>query len=256
MAYPRDIGSIPLSGAIGLTSATDSYATFIDQLGQGGLQTIDTVANRDLIPLDRRSFGMLVSVSADPTPANDVIYILANTDMGGNSNTLTDNLNWLVYAPSGLTLLTDGHLFVGDATNTAVDVVVSGDLTLINTGAFTIANNAVTYAKMQAVTTNRLLGSGSGTSVAEITLGTGLYFTGTTLNASGTGDVTQEASGTQTANTITFWTGNAKELANMQRLQTMYSSNLPVPQMQTVTKWEVDCISVQVQALVLLTENS
>jgi hypothetical protein len=48
-----------------------------------------------------------------------------------------------------------------------------------------LVNNAVTYAKMQAVTTNKLLGSGTGTSVAEITLGTGLSFTGTTLNATG-----------------------------------------------------------------------
>lgn len=45
-----------------------------------------------------------------------------------------------------------------------------------------LVNNAVTYAKMQAVTTNKLLGSGSGTAVSEITLGTALSFTGSTLN--------------------------------------------------------------------------
>jgi hypothetical protein len=50
--------------------------------------------------------------------------------------------------------------------------------------ALTIAPGVVSYAKMQAMTANRLLGSGlSGTAVAEITLGTGLSFTGTTLNA-------------------------------------------------------------------------
>lgn len=49
-----------------------------------------------------------------------------------------------------------------------------------------IANNAVTYAKMQAVsTTSKLLGSSSTTTpVQEITLGTNLSMTGTTLNAS------------------------------------------------------------------------
>ena len=62
----------------------------------------------------------------------------------------------------------------GEVTNTA------GSL------ALTITNAAVTYAKMQAMTANRLLGSGlSGTAVAEITLGTNLSLTGTTLNAAG-----------------------------------------------------------------------
>ncbi len=47
-----------------------------------------------------------------------------------------------------------------------------------------IAANAVTYAKMQAMTANKLLGSGlSGTAVSEVTLGSGLSFTGTTLNS-------------------------------------------------------------------------
>lgn len=44
--------------------------------------------------------------------------------------------------------LTDGHIFVGSALGVATDVAVSGDLTLVNTGAFTIANNAVTTAKI------------------------------------------------------------------------------------------------------------
>lgn len=58
---------------------------------------------------------------------------------------------------------------------------LSGDITNA-AGVTTIGANKVTYAKMQAVTTNKLLGSGSGTAVAEITLGPTLSFTGTTLN--------------------------------------------------------------------------
>jgi hypothetical protein len=63
---------------------------------------------------------------------------------------------------------------------------LTGDVTAAGPGssAATIASNAVTYGKMQTMTTNKLLGSGaSGTAVGEITLGTGLSFTGTTLNA-------------------------------------------------------------------------
>lgn len=46
------------------------------------------------------------------------------------------------------TALTSAHLLVGNASNVSADVAASGDLTLANTGAFTIANNAVTTAKI------------------------------------------------------------------------------------------------------------
>lgn len=46
--------------------------------------------------------------------------------------------------------LTDAHIYVGNASDEATDVAVSGDLTLANTGAFTIANNAITTAKILA----------------------------------------------------------------------------------------------------------
>lgn len=48
----------------------------------------------------------------------------------------------------GGNVLTDAHIFVGDGGNLAQDVAVSGDLTLANSGAFTIANNAVNTAKI------------------------------------------------------------------------------------------------------------
>ena len=65
-------------------------------------------------------------------------------------------------------------------------LTVAGDLTLA-AGAFTIANAAVTYAKMQAVSAvSRLLGSSTvTTAVQEIILGTNLSMVGTTLNAAG-----------------------------------------------------------------------
>lgn len=44
--------------------------------------------------------------------------------------------------------LTSAHILVGNSSNVATDVAVSGDLTLANTGAFTIANLAVTNAKI------------------------------------------------------------------------------------------------------------
>lgn len=67
---------------------------------------------------------------------------------------------------------------------------LTGDVTnSAGSYATTIASNAVTYAKMQAVsTTSKLLGSSSTTTpVQEITVGSGLSLTGTTLTATGSG---------------------------------------------------------------------
>ncbi len=75
----------------------------------------------------------------------------------------------------------------GNAATVTTNANLTGDVTSSGSNATTIAANAVTYAKMQAVTTNKLLGSGSGTAVAEITLGTGLSFSGATLNTTGIG---------------------------------------------------------------------
>lgn len=67
-----------------------------------------------------------------------------------------------------------------------------------------INNDAVTYAKIQNVSTNnRLLGratAGAG-DVEEITIGTGLTLTGTTLSATATGTV----DGTGVANRLAYW---------------------------------------------------
>lgn len=99
MAYPT--GSIQVTNAIGTTAITDTYATHYDFLGSGGLMTIDTLANRNLIPALRRKFGMFVTVYGDSTPANNKTYILANVDLGGVNGTITDNSNWIAFEPGG-----------------------------------------------------------------------------------------------------------------------------------------------------------
>ncbi|MBU3659527.1 MAG: tail fiber domain-containing protein [Flavobacteriales bacterium] len=92
---------------------------------------------------------------------------------------------------------------------------LTGDVTAAaNSNSTTIANDAVTYAKMQNVSANnRLLGratTGSG-DIEEITLGTGLSFTGTTLNAAtattiynGDGSLTGNRTVAQGTNTLAF----------------------------------------------------
>lgn len=84
---------------------------------------------------------------------------------------------------------------VNNAGTALAFVTISGDLTN-STGAFTIANAAVTYAKMQNVAASRLLGNPTGAPAApaEITLGATLAFSGTALQTAAlTGDATAGA---------------------------------------------------------------
>lgn len=88
------------------------------------------------------------------------------------------------------TLATQSGTFSGTSSGTNTGdqtIALTGDVIGSGTGSFaaTIADDAVTYAKLQNITTARLLGratAGSG-NAEEIALGTGLSFAGTTLNA-------------------------------------------------------------------------
>lgn len=62
-------------------------------------------------------------------------------------------------AALGLTSLANGDIFVGNASNVPAAVALSGDATLINTGALTISNGAITNAKVAsgaAIAVNKL----------------------------------------------------------------------------------------------------
>ena len=105
------------------------------------------------------------------------------------------------------------HLFlkIDDAINPVLEILADGDkgdITVSSSGAaWTVDNDAITFAKMQNITTARLLGratAGSG-NTEEIALGTGLSFTGTTLNATG-GSVTHTG-GALTANAVVLGAG-------------------------------------------------
>jgi hypothetical protein len=66
--------------------------------------------------------------------------------------------------------LTSAHLLVGNGSNLATDVAVSGDLTLANTGAFTIASHAVTNAKAAQMVAHTFKGNNTASTADAIDL--------------------------------------------------------------------------------------
>ena len=110
--------------------------------------------------------------------------------IGRATNTLGD--------PADIAAANDGEVLRRSGTSLGFGTVATAG----------IANSAVTYAKIQNVSTNnRLLGrstAGAGV-VEEITIGAGLSLSAGTLSSTATGTVT----GTGTANQIAYWSGTS-----------------------------------------------
>ena len=160
--------------------------------------------------------GSAVLDTANSTSANLLFNeIKANSSKiavtgGGNATAVSIDVNQsnLSIANTQITgvTLTSGTLAGSvSGTNTGDQTItLTGDVTGSGSGSFgaTIGSNKVTYAKMQQASTVTLLGNptGSTANVEEITLGSGLSFSGTTLTASGSsGTVTGGTSANGTA---------------------------------------------------------
>ena len=122
-------------------------------------------------------------------------------------------------------------MYLGDGTNTAQEVTLTGDVTIDNAGVSTIGvdkiittkikNNNVTYAKIQSVTSGKVLGRvSSGTGIVE------------EIGTTGTGDVVRANSpvltGTVTANAISATTLIATTLNATSILGTILKPSQPI----------------------------
>ena len=130
-------GSVKVGG--GSNAVTDLDASTDKQILIGDGTDVKSVAISGDIAISNTG---VTAIQAD-TVANTMLENIAqgSVKVGGAAN-----------APTDLDAKTDGQILVGDGTDIA-SVAVSGDVTLANTGAVTIAAEAVTLAKMANMAT-------------------------------------------------------------------------------------------------------
>lgn len=94
-----------------------------------------------------------VAVTGDVTISNTGV-----TSIASGSIVNADINDSAAIAHSKLASVTSGNILVGNSGNVPTSVAVSGDATLSNSGSLTIANDAVTFAKMQPVSGFSIVG--------------------------------------------------------------------------------------------------
>lgn len=124
--------------------ATDVAASGDLTLANTGAFTFNTV-NSNVGTFGTATQVPQVTVNAKglATAASNVAIQIAESQV---TNLVTD------LAAKQSTTLTNTHILVGNGSNIATDVAMSGDATIANTGALTIANLAVTNAKIANTT--------------------------------------------------------------------------------------------------------
>lgn len=108
------------------TIAQVTTAGYLNILAQSGYQLSEAMM-------------ALVSTKTTPSATSTQVSWFDISFSGGN---------WSLVASSSTSPLPNGQIFVGNASGVATAVAMSGDATIANTGALTIAANAITTAKI------------------------------------------------------------------------------------------------------------
>jgi len=84
-----------------------------------------------------------VALKAPAAVTANVVWTLPSADGTANQTLVTNGSGALSWASGLTTALAAGNIFVGNGSNVATSVAMSGDATLSNTGVLTVANSAV-----------------------------------------------------------------------------------------------------------------
>ena len=191
------------------TLSNDLYVS-----GNVGIGNATPSAKLDVSGNIKSSGNITVGSVTYPSAHNSIANQVLSVNASGTASFTT-------LSAAGATL-SDGKILVGNGSNVGAEVTVSGDVAMTNAGVVTInagvitttdvANSAVTYAKMQNITSGRLLGSISASSAApgEVTIGSGLTLStsgvlsssGGTLSSFGAIGATSNANGATVSGSI------------------------------------------------------
>lgn len=159
--YPQNFDEDWGIDATGWAQAVTSGALY---LSGGNFPLTNTVDFGSSFGLKAKS---LTSKTANPASTGYLQLAKADTiafrNNANSANLLLaiDGSDMLTFNGSvlGLTSLTNGDIFVGNASNVPVAVTMSGDATIVSSGALTIASGAITDAKIAsgaAIDVNKL----------------------------------------------------------------------------------------------------
>lgn len=196
------------TGVLSIAVAGDFPTLNQDTTGSAAkLTTGRTIAMTGDVTWNSGSFDGSGNVTAAGTIANSAVTLAKIANAAANSKLVGSGATGSGSPYSEITLGT-GLTMTGTTLSSSAGLSDTdyGDITVSGSGTvMTIDNNAVTLAKIaHAAANSKLLGSGaagSGANYAELTLGSGLSMSGTTLSVigGGGGDVVGPASATDNA---------------------------------------------------------
>jgi hypothetical protein len=138
-------------------NAKQNTITNSDSITQGATNLFLTSAERTKLS---NTSGTNTGDNATNTTSNTYADAKVADAITDGVTTIAPSQNAVFDALAGKlgTTLTSANILVGNGSNVATAVAMSGDATLSNTGVLTIANNAVTLADMAQVATATVLG--------------------------------------------------------------------------------------------------
>ncbi|HNW99132.1 MAG TPA: hypothetical protein PKK00_12050 [Bacteroidales bacterium] len=171
-------------------------------------------ANKGLL-IPRVSLTSINDVTTIPSPATSLIVYNTNASMTGGSVGFY-YYNGTIWVMLGSGSLTNSHIFVGNASNAATDVAMTGDVTIDNTGATTVSK--INNTSLAGLATG-LLKNTTGTGIPSIAIaGTDFMEPSSSFNLGTTSIPLNRVSAPQSLTGITSIDGSAAKWSTARSL--------------------------------------